>query len=786
MKPIIFLISFLLLYELTANASDIKDVSVLTDRILVVHFSDGYIEYHGYHQTGGDDKTIKDELDVNAASVLTNYSLTSADDPDYRQAIHPEKIGRKSKPSGMSMKCMPNDQNRCMSDYVLEHYLYLFLEKPLQPGKTYELKTGKLAKNQNQFLLKYDPAKTRSLAVHVNQLGFVPDAPVKFAYLSHWMGDAGPLKLDDLSKVRFHLIRTNDGKKVFSGNISKQKDFTTGGPDGPMEQSPKGNFVATDVWQCDFSGFSEPGEYVVSVDRMGISYPFQIGNDVYREAFIQTCRGLYHHRSGIVLTEPFTKYERNAPHNPNLTPGFRLRYTKFRSMDATMESQTLKDLEAQFDDAVDTRHMWGWYQDAGDWDSYVSHAVIPAFLLTTFELKPLNFTDGELNIPESGNGIPDIMDEANWLLNHYRRTKGPTGGNAGGRIEGDNYPAKEAGHGLPSYEDIRPQWIVYGEDPRLSFIYSKLAAQLAYAYKTASENKLLGSKINASDSIAAWKSEALKAFDWAQNNLREGDEKKIRSQRANAEAWLYKLTGEPKWLDGFRKDLEVTAADNSKFGSYEWGIWAYVTTPEKTNGYDLQLKAELVKATEKFAQTEVNDAIDKNRSFRMGGSMKARAEVGQGTTPMVMPAIMAWETTRNKKYLEAVFSTCDYMLGGNQLDMTWITGVGKQYPTQVFNMDWWYNKKGIKEVVPGIVPYGPTADCDWMPGQNGDCNAWGWWDSDYAHSKLYPDKSQWPVHERWYNNRYAPPSSEYTVHQNIGPAAAVYGYLTDFNKTGNK
>ena len=81
MKPKIFLIAFSFLFGMAAIASDIKDVSVLTDRILVVHFLDGYIEYHGYHQTGEDDKTIKDELDVNSASVLANYSITSTDDP---------------------------------------------------------------------------------------------------------------------------------------------------------------------------------------------------------------------------------------------------------------------------------------------------------------------------------------------------------------------------------------------------------------------------------------------------------------------------------------------------------------------------------------------------------------------------------------------------------------------------------------------------------------------------------------------------------------------------------
>ena len=207
-----------------------------------------------------------------------------------------------------------------------------------------------------------------------------------------------------------------------------------------------------------------------------------------------------------------------------------------------------------------------------------------------------------------------------------------------------------------------------------------------------------------------------------------------------------------------------------------------MTTSEKTPAFDPALRAKLIKATELFAHREVTESIDNNRSFRMGGNYSYTAGFGQATTPWVMPAVIAWEVTRKPKYLEAVFTTCDYMLGGNQLDMTWITGVGHQYPKQVFNMDWWYNKKGIKSVVPGIVPFGPIADCDNMQGKDGECNAWGWWDSDYSHSKCYPDKGMWPLHERWYNSRYAPSSSEYTVHKNIGPAAAIYGYLTSLKK----
>ena len=50
---------------------------------------------------------------------------------------------------------------------------------------------------------------------------------------------------------------------------------------------------------------------------------------------------------------------------------------------------------------------WGWYQDAGDWDSYETHLRVAQELLLAYEMRRRNFRDGELNIPESGNGVPD-------------------------------------------------------------------------------------------------------------------------------------------------------------------------------------------------------------------------------------------------------------------------------------------------------------------------------------------------------------------------------------------
>ena len=141
--------------------------------------------------------------------------------------------------------------------------------------------------------------------------------------------------------------------------------------------------------------------------------------------FYTTVRGLYHNRSGIALTQPCTEFTRNAPHNPNITSGFagKLRYTASRFVDWNNGDNDPADKPAIEAGDKGPLNTWGWYQDAGDWDTYYSHLNIPCMLMFTWEAAPDHFRDNELNIPESGNGIPDILDEASWLLRFYYRTR---------------------------------------------------------------------------------------------------------------------------------------------------------------------------------------------------------------------------------------------------------------------------------------------------------------------------------------------------------------------------
>ena len=127
------------------------------------------------------------------------------------------------------------------------------------------------------------------------------------------------------------------------------------------------------------------------VGVLSLQGAFRLHADVYREAFRTVARGLYHNRSGIALEAPFTEFTRPAPHNPKLTPGFagKLIYTTVRFTEWGSEGGDAKVLLAGSKGPIES---CGWYQDAGDWDSYYTHLRVAQELLLAYEMAPAHFT----------------------------------------------------------------------------------------------------------------------------------------------------------------------------------------------------------------------------------------------------------------------------------------------------------------------------------------------------------------------------------------------------------
>ncbi|MEL6822491.1 MAG: glycoside hydrolase family 9 protein, partial [Calditrichota bacterium] len=663
---------------LQLKASDIVEVLPLTDKVIMLHFSDGYVIHYGYGEMSEDDSTVVSPLDSALAALASSYLISSGSDPNYTQGVQPTQIGRKSKGSDFSRDCQWNG-SQCVNDIVFDHWIYLVLDEPMQTGNDYTIFFGALAENLDEVSFVYDEKNLRSEAVHVNQIGFLPDAQQKYAYVSHWLGELGDLPLDDYSGNTFWLINRANGSVAFQGslNLRFRKNAVETGQTG---ETPNGNFTGADVWECDFSSFSTPGEYVVAVEGIGSSFPFRIGKDVYREVFTTTTRGLYHHRAGIEKGPPFTDWFLPADHRPDM--GTIINYSTVRFMDQTTENGNENEVLGNITGTADS--TWGWYHDAGDWDGYPNHFRVPQSLMLIYELAPENFVDGELNIPGSGNGVPDILDEAEWLVKYFERNIGPTGGIFGSRIHADFQGGNP--DGVPSWEDTR-EWVVFGEEPRTSYNFAGIAANLAYCLRIAEEET--GESFSARIDDLLTKSTS--AWNWAENNLQSGDEVKVQTARNYAAAVLYKATGKTSYLARFIQTnlLQQGNYDNSLFLEQRWGGWNFALVPDSTTGLDFNLRSGIQNLLVEHADFENLLALDR-RSFRFGGNFWMPMIVGQATTPWVIHSIMAYEVSGEQRFINAVQTTCDYFLGGNPLNMVWVSGIGERNPAELLHLDSWY------------------------------------------------------------------------------------------------
>ncbi len=165
------------------------------------------------------------------------------------------------------------------------------------------------------------------------------------------------------------------------------------------------------VWWFDFSAVTKWGEYYIYDPTNDLhSDRFRVAHDVYREVLQQAVRVFFYQRRGGAKQPPFTdaKWADTASHlGPLQDPQCRL------ISDPTNAALT-KDLRG------------GWF-DAGDYNKYTNWTCgTLSDLLLAYEQNPLIWND-EYNLPESGNGIPDLLDEIKWELDWLLRMQNANG-----------------------------------------------------------------------------------------------------------------------------------------------------------------------------------------------------------------------------------------------------------------------------------------------------------------------------------------------------------------------
>ena len=166
------------------------------------------------------------------------------------------------------------------------------------------------------------------------------------------------------------------------------------------------------VWQLDFSELTEPGTYLLRYGDCS-SYPFAIGNELYSDLNILLSKMLYFQRCGMELTKNHAgKFARPACHTaPTVLWSEYKRFLDGALAEAEMQTFDIRG---------------GWH-DAGDYGRYTTAAACAlGHILYAYRFFPDAFMQ-ELNLPESGNGTPDILNECRYELDWMMKMQAEDG-----------------------------------------------------------------------------------------------------------------------------------------------------------------------------------------------------------------------------------------------------------------------------------------------------------------------------------------------------------------------
>lgn len=686
------------------------------------------------------DQFVSSTFDPQWADRITSYRITSPDDSTFSSTLNPTAVYRKSKPTDMARV------GQWKFEFPMAHVMYLKLPSALKAGKTYQINFPNSKVEPLTF--KYDPNVSRTEAIHVSHIGFAPQDPAKVAFLSTWMGNGGRLEYG--AGLGFSVIDEKTNQKVFTGKTQLSRTSQEN------EDSRSRNYTNTNVYWMDFTKVQTPGQYRVCIDALGCSFPFQISPDAWKNAFYTSARGLYHQRSGIALTEPYTKWTRPRPFHPQDGTTVYESTAPISSVDQGIGSaEFVKKLAETATNRV-VPDAWGGYFDAGDWDRRIQHVEVSRQLIELDELFPSYFDRVSLNLPESKNGLPDVLNEALWTLDFFRRLQTPDGGIRGG-IQSQRDPRLGEASWQESYKVY-----AYAPDAWASYLYAGAAARAANALKSR-DGKL----------AQTYQESALRAMAYAEREAAKTSlGKSVRDSRNLAALELFRLTGDAAWHGLF---LQTTVFKDPKQDVIVWdehdqrdAAFLYARMPKSS--VDATVQQNAIAAVLRNADAAL--AAGEQTAFKWSKELPYNPlgwANGLGA-PKGVAIVRAHYLTQNPKYLRSSVLATQFALGANPDNMTYTTGLGYRSPKNPLILD--QRAQGI-DPPPGITVYGPYDPVFYSKT----------WTIDLFKDVMFPAPMDWPTTESYFDIFLFPMATEFTVMQSISPTAYLWGYLAANNAT---
>jgi endoglucanase len=495
------------------------------------------------------------------------------------------------------------------------------------------------------------------MSIHFNQVGYDPKLPKK-AIIT---GKGANCMI--LNERNLYAFRPQNGMddKVCEVALSQA-----------MYDEASGDTVRT----VDFSAVSEPGKYYLIAD--GESVIIEIKENPYHALGNALVKSFYYQRCGCELPERYAgPYHHGACH---------------------LGKATLVKSDGELDSATIIDCAGGWH-DAGDYGRYIDPAAVAvSHLLYSFELFPQVFKD-QLNIPESGNGVPDILNECRYEIEWMLRMQRTDGGLY--HKVATRYFAKFI---MP--EEDKDDLCLFRVTHCSTAGFAAAAAQASRvyrAYDTAFADKCL----EAAKKAWAWM-EANPVFESFVNppNISSGGygDSSCEDELFWASAELYSVTGDTRYLEALKK--RVDNVNISKFGWRDTaGMGALCCLFILKNKLDGELITSLQK---RFIQDADSSLAIAHRSG-YGTALEADHYSWGSILPILNNAIVmicACLLTGEEKYRNAAQDQLNYLLGMSATGYSFVTGFGEKafrFPHHRPSFS-----DGVDAPVPGLVSGGPN------------------------------------------------------------------------------
>jgi len=435
---------------------------------------------------------------------------------------------------------------------------------------------------------------------------------------------------------------------------------------------------------------------------LGRTNPFFIGWMVYHKLAIASIKAFYYQRASMPLLLPYAeKWARKLGHPDTVVYIHASAASKQRPEGTVVRSER------------------GWY-DAGDYNKYVVNSGISVgTLLSAYEDYPLYYDSLKTNIPESGNGVPDILNESLYNIRWMLTMQDPNDGGVYHKCTNAEFDPMI----MPEFATKKRYLVQKSTAAALDFAAVMAQSARIFSHFKKSFPGLSDSCFQASQ----------KAWTWANKNPNQlYDQNKMNQTYSPAihtgEYGDASLQDEFFWAAselyitdnsfGISKGLEilennlVKARDQTSIPSWSrvgmlgyYSLMRFRKSLPKTSfiPYDTIQKKILVLA-KKLMDSSYNNGVCGSLMGTSQGDFVWGSNAIAANQGILM--LNAYKLSPNIRFLEAALSNLNYLLGTNPTGYSFVTGFGTRSPMHPHHRP--SISDGIMDPIPGLLVGGPN------------------------------------------------------------------------------